>query len=528
MALTKVTRSGITDDSINADKIEDGTIVDADITPGTITTAKLAGTLDLSSKTVTLPNTSVTNAMLAGSIANSKLANSSITINGSATSLGGSVSAGSIDWQSVITGNTVMVAGRGYFVDTSSSAISMTLPSSASAGDTIAIKDYAGTFASNNLTILRNSHKIQGNSNDSKLATARASVVLVYIDATKGWLYTNESNVADLQLTQFTEATGGTVATSGNFKIHTFTGDGCFVVSQVGIQAGCSGGPGNVDYLVVAGGGGGGGGGGAYGGGGGGAGGHRTTFPSPSCNAGAFPISAQTYPITVGAGGAVNTSSPKQGVNGSNSVFSTITSAGGGGGGSAPGPSTATRPCGGFGRSGGSGGSGGGQGGVLYCSPGGDPSPNYSRGTGNTPPVSPSQGNPGGYTANPWPASAGNSGKGGGGGGAGTAGSNGPGQAPGGNGTANSITASSVTRGGGGGNGGSDWPGFPTNAGAGGPGGGGDGGGKASDISQAGTANTGGGGDAGGWAGPQASAPSPETQGAAGGKGIVIIRYKFQ
>jgi len=60
MALTKVTRSGITDDSINADKIEDGTIVDADITPGTITTAKLASTLDLSSKTVTLPNTSVT------------------------------------------------------------------------------------------------------------------------------------------------------------------------------------------------------------------------------------------------------------------------------------------------------------------------------------------------------------------------------------------------------------------------------------------------------------------------------------
>ena len=160
MALTKVTRSGITDDSINADKIEDGTIVDADITPGTITNAKLAG-----------------------SIANAKLANSSITVNGSSVSLGGSFTAGAIDWQSVITGNTVMVAGRGYFVDTSSSAISMTLPSSASAGDTIALKDYAGTFASNNLTILRNGHKIQGNSNDSKLTTARASVVLVYIDS---------------------------------------------------------------------------------------------------------------------------------------------------------------------------------------------------------------------------------------------------------------------------------------------------------------------------------------------------------
>jgi hypothetical protein len=33
-------------------------------------------------------------------------------------------------------------------------------------------------------------------------------------------------------------ATGGTVATSGDFKIHSFTGDGCFVVSQIGNPAG--------------------------------------------------------------------------------------------------------------------------------------------------------------------------------------------------------------------------------------------------------------------------------------------------
>ena len=129
MALTKVTRSGITDDSINADKIEDGTIVDADITPGTITNAKLAG-----------------------SIANAKLANSSLTINGSSVSLGASTSAGSISWQSVVTSDgstvTTMVAGRGYFVDNTSAVGLVKLPASASAGDTVAIKDYAG-----NLTI---------------------------------------------------------------------------------------------------------------------------------------------------------------------------------------------------------------------------------------------------------------------------------------------------------------------------------------------------------------------------------------
>jgi hypothetical protein len=59
---------------------------------------------------------------------------------------------------------------------------------------------------------------------------------------------TDEHNVADFE--PKTAATGGTITTVGDFKIHAFTGDGCFVVSQVGNPAG---GPSNVDYLVVAG-----------------------------------------------------------------------------------------------------------------------------------------------------------------------------------------------------------------------------------------------------------------------------------
>ena len=103
MALTKVTKSGITDNAVDADKIEDGTVLAADLANGAVTADKLASTLDISSKTVTLPNTSVTNAMLAGSIANDKLANSAITVNGASISLGGSVSAGSLEWQAVKT-----------------------------------------------------------------------------------------------------------------------------------------------------------------------------------------------------------------------------------------------------------------------------------------------------------------------------------------------------------------------------------------------------------------------------------------
>ena len=134
----------------------------------------------------------------------------------------------------------------------------------------------------------------------------------------------------------FVVATGGTITTSGDFKIHTFTGDATFTVSALASD------PANdvVDYLVVAGGAGGGWANG--GGGGGGAGGLRysaSTYSNPTPSGGnagsALPVSVQGYPITVGGGGSYRSSTPEyeRGHPGSNSVFSSITSAGGGGGG---------------------------------------------------------------------------------------------------------------------------------------------------------------------------------------------------
>jgi hypothetical protein len=98
----------------------------------------------------------------------------------------------SVSWQAVITadpGNAV--AGRGYFADTTSGAFSITLPTSASIGNEIAIVDYAGTFDSNNLTVARNGHKIQGATSDLVVNTERAAFTLVYVDATQGWLLKN-------------------------------------------------------------------------------------------------------------------------------------------------------------------------------------------------------------------------------------------------------------------------------------------------------------------------------------------------
>jgi hypothetical protein len=93
-----------------------------------------------------------------------------------------------VTWQAVQSSNTTVTSGFGYFVDTSSGAITLTLPASATLGDTISFVDYAGTFDTNNLTVGRNGHKIQGDANDLTVATERAGLSLVYVDATQGWL----------------------------------------------------------------------------------------------------------------------------------------------------------------------------------------------------------------------------------------------------------------------------------------------------------------------------------------------------
>ena len=67
----------------------------------------------------------------------------------------------------------------------------MTLPSSPSIGDEVSFIDYAGTFDSDNLTIGRNSEKINGAASDLTVATERAANTLVFTDSTQGWLLRN-------------------------------------------------------------------------------------------------------------------------------------------------------------------------------------------------------------------------------------------------------------------------------------------------------------------------------------------------
>ena len=419
---------------------------------------------------------------------------------------------GTVDWQtSIKTGNFTAANGEGYFVDTSSGAITVTLPAG-STGAIVAIKDYAQTFDSNACTIAADgSEKIEGLTTDLILDTESIATTLVYGDATKGWQAVNSNEVKNT--VKYVTATGGnTTATCGDYKIHTFTGPGNFCVSCAGSSAGSN----TVEYIVVAGGAG-----GATGGGG--AGGFRFASPSlapatypakPLAAPAALSVSAQSYPIAVGAGGADGSpTGSSDGSSGGVSTFSTITSAGGGGGSRSGSP-----------QNGVAGGSGGGAGSDGNGATGG---------AGNTPPVSPPQGNTGGSAPSTCHQA------GGGGGGATATGANGTqnpspgsGGGVGGNGGAGAGVPNAFGTSGqncgsyyyfaGGGAGGSNVHsgcGSPAGRGSGGLGGGAQGGQTNGQVGCNATTNTGGGGG-----GSEYDAGSAGN----GGSGIVIIRYKYQ
>lgn len=346
---------------------------------------------------------------------------------------------GGISWQSSIkTANFTAVSGEGYFINTTSGEITMTLPSSPSVGDIVSFKDYANTFDNNALIVGRNGSNINGLARDGNVTEEGIAVTIVYADATKGWLVTESGLSSELPQSYA------------------------------------------ANFLVIGGGASGGGGGNSEPGGGGGAGGYRASFNSEASGGGGSSENAlafesgTVYTITVGAGGAATAggSNPSDGNNGNDSSISgtgitTITSTGGGKG---AGGFAASRSA--------TGGSGGGGNGI-----GSGDSTLGSSGTSN-------QGFAGGNGVGAPNYS------GGGGGGASEVGTNGSSQTggQGGDGVASTITGSSVTRAGGGS--GASWSGG--SAVAGGAGGGGTGGKLGGTTSgSAGTTNTGSGGGGG-------------------------------
>jgi hypothetical protein len=83
-----------------------------------------------------------------------------------------------------------VVAGEKLFVDCSSATVTVTLPASATLGDEIRIVDATGNAATNNITIDRNGHTIQGAATDLTIATNRAAFGLAYYNVAQGWILT--------------------------------------------------------------------------------------------------------------------------------------------------------------------------------------------------------------------------------------------------------------------------------------------------------------------------------------------------
>ncbi len=195
------------------------------------------------------------------------------------------------DWQSTVqTSNFTAAADKGYFVDTSSNTVTVSLPAGG-VGDEIHFVDYASTFDTNEIIFDANgSEKIQGRSSNAKNTTENAVVRLIYQNATKGWTADNLTDDPPSVPTDFLVIAGG-------------------------------GGAGRSDL---------------YYGGGGGAGGFRSSADGngggQSSDAAITALPATNYTVTIGAGGTAPSHAGASGGNGSNSVFSTITSVGGGGG----------------------------------------------------------------------------------------------------------------------------------------------------------------------------------------------------
>ena len=256
--LNSVTTGMLLDNAVTTPKIIDNAVTSAKIIDNAVTSAKIV-------------DNAVTSAKLAPG-------------------------AGGIEWQSsIITGATVTVqSNKAYWIDTTSNVCTVTLPSSATVGDSIQLVDYAGTFATNNIT-LTSSAKINGITNNHLLTTKREGVTITFANTTQGWVATSGVN-------------SGTQALEGTYA---------------------------VDFLVIAGGGSGGG----RGGGGGGAGGYRNSFSTETSGGGASSEASASlsvgtsYTVTVGAGGAfVSNGDSYPGNSGNNSVFGSITSIAGGGG----------------------------------------------------------------------------------------------------------------------------------------------------------------------------------------------------
>ena len=222
MALTKIGTLGIADDAITAAKLPADSVGASELANNAVDTAAIAA--DAVDGTKIADNAINSEHYTDGSIDNAHLADNAVglaemaglvrgkiivgdasgdpsalamgtseqvlRVNTAGTDLEYADAVGGAAW-GLKTSAYTAVAGDGVLVDTDSSAITITLPISSgppSLGDFIRILDATGSAATNNITVARNGNNIQGAAADLTIATNRAAIGLVYVNATEGWV----------------------------------------------------------------------------------------------------------------------------------------------------------------------------------------------------------------------------------------------------------------------------------------------------------------------------------------------------
>lgn len=88
----------------------------------------------------------------------------------------------------VQTANFTAVANYEYPINTTSGAVTMTMPASPTAGQRVGFLDYANKFDANNLTLNPNGSKFAGNTSNVTISTKGTSAIMLYVDSTQGWV----------------------------------------------------------------------------------------------------------------------------------------------------------------------------------------------------------------------------------------------------------------------------------------------------------------------------------------------------
>ena len=158
-----VSQNSIQNNAVGSDQIEDNSVGSDQIEDNSIGDDQLADVIDFTGKTVTLPPDAVK-------------AHTGI-------------------WSNTVQTNNFTIANQsywqGYFVDTTSNTVTVTLPAAPDDGDIIKIVDVGANASTFNIIVDGNGKNIQGSNTDLNISINRSGFELIFL-TNYGWVLTNK------------------------------------------------------------------------------------------------------------------------------------------------------------------------------------------------------------------------------------------------------------------------------------------------------------------------------------------------